>query len=168
MPKSTFRVIDGCPVHEIIAPFIYVCLRDAHTTAASIYRGDDARAILNRHGKHSQYQLYHADAGERAAWGIEGEPDRPGESTHELYSDGAAYVHFAPRTRLDYWMQGFDVPTDASGRVMEAAKKHGWELFRPYHSGVEVHHLNFREQPKPHTKRMHLRLVAVRARLPRR
>jgi hypothetical protein len=163
-----YRVIDGCPARLTIAPYIAVLMADAKTVADSIYRGDDARAILNAHGKHSQYQLYHATAVERIAWGIDGQPDRPGESTHELLSDGRAYPHIPARERLAWWQQGFDVPTEDASRCIEVAHSHGWELFRPYDSGVEIHHLNFRSQPSPHSTRMRLRIIRLRATLPRR
>ena len=145
MPQ--FQLIDGCPVFDDIAPYIRVCLDDAAATATSIYRGDDARAILNAHGKHSQFQLYHATAAERVAWGILGQPDAPGHSSHELYSDGNAFYGVPDGGRLAWWQQGFDVPTEQSNAVIAAAAHRGWVLARPYGSGVEVHHLNFAQEP---------------------
>ena len=80
---AEFLIIDGCPVFDDIGPYIQVCLDDAGAIATSIYRGDDARAILNANGKHSQRQ-YHCitpPRAERLAWGVLGTPDAPGHSS---------------------------------------------------------------------------------------
>jgi hypothetical protein len=163
MAKHEFRVIDTCPCPKLVAPYIYICLTDAKTAAASIYRGDDARHLLNKYGHHSQYQLVHATPAERVAWDILGTPDPVGESTHELKSDGEAYPAFPIHADLLWWMQGFDVPTADSQRVIEAAARRDWVLFRPYKVGVEIHHLCFLHEPKPHTKAMAIRIKHLRS-----
>ncbi len=162
-----FRVVQGCPVGRNIAPYIAIVVNDARTTLDSIYRGDDARAILNAHGHHSQWQLVHATPVQRAAWGILGTPDPVGQSTHEMRSDGNAYPSVPIGDRLpEWWMQGFDVNTAQADRVIAAARRYGWELWRPYGTGAELHHLNFRSRPRP-TRRTALRIVRLRHTLPR-
>lgn len=144
----SFRVIQGCPVRADIAPYIAMCVDDVRAEVESIYRGDGARAILNKHGKHSQYQLYHATPAERAAWGVLGTPNRPGHSTHELFSDGVAFPGVPDGQPLPWWCQGFDVNDADAQNVINAAARHGWILFRPYGSGIEYHHLCFLHRPK--------------------
>lgn len=164
-----FITIQGCPVFADIGPYIAVCINDAHAEIASIYRGDDARAILNRHDKHSQFQLVHATPAERIAWQILGTPNPVGHSTHELFSDGRAFPQFPDGTRLPWWCQGFDVPDIYVEAVIAAAAKHGWKLFRPYGPGVEFHHLCFEHEPtrpKPGTI-MWARIWRIRATYPR-
>lgn len=167
MAKHEFRVIQGLPCPKNIAPYIAIVLNDAKAQANSIYRGDDARSILNRHGHHSQYQLYHATPAQRRAWGILGTPDRPGTSTHELKSDGRAYRR-PVGADLAWWQQGFDVNDWQVAAVKAAANRHHWQLFQPYPTGAEHHHLNFRVEPKPHSLKDRLRILRLRATLPRR
>lgn len=169
MNQRYFIVIDGCPCFADVGPYIEICLQDANATATSIYRGDDARAILNAHGHHSQSQLYHATPAERVAWGILGQPDAPGHSSHELYSDGNRFYGVPDGQRLAWWQQGFDVISSESDAVIAAAARHGWRLARPYSSGVEVHHLNFASKPsRPRVvSRDWTRLWTIRLRYPR-
>jgi hypothetical protein len=145
--EHVFRVIRGCPVPEDIAPYIWLATEGC--TVDSIYRGDDARALLNKYGKHSQKQLYNATPAERSAWGVEGQPNAPGHSSHEQYSDGVAYPHIPSGHPLAWWQIGFDVADADVPRVISQAARYGWHVFRPYRSGVEFHHLNFASQPLP-------------------
>jgi hypothetical protein len=177
--RHQFRVIGGCPCPKNIAPYIAIVLKEARSPATSIYRGDDARHILNNHGKHSQRQLYeislNGSVAERERVGLPpegGGVNRPGRSTHELFSDGVAYPHISSGRPLFWWQEGFDVNASpdrplAVNRCKSAARSHGWDLFEPYPRGIEFHHLNFKEVPKPHTLRMKLRIIRVRAFLPR-
>lgn len=160
---SAFRTIQGCPVHADIAPYIAICLLDCGAVVNSIYRGSDAAAILHRHGKHSQaelYQLFLDGAGNPA--------NPPGFSSHELRSDGVAYP-VARGEPLAWWQQGFDVNDTDVERVIAAGARYGWQLHRPYSSGSEFHHLNFRIQPpRPRAAtRLWARLWRLRATLPR-
>lgn len=164
---SNFRVIDGCPCNPLIAPYFYIVLHRVGAIAESIYRGDDAAAILNRHGKHSQGQLFRAwERGEATKFGILGEPDRPGTSTHELRSDAVAYTGPIGR-KLEWWQQGIDIDDAHVDAVIRVARdEHGWEMHRPYASGAEHHHVNFRSRPVARgTTR--LRVIQLRATLPR-
>jgi lysozyme len=53
-------------------------------------------------------------------------------------------------------------------KLIEAAKHYGWDLFQPYPSGSEAHHLNFRRRPKmplapkgPPPRPIHLRNAKI-------
>lgn len=175
--KHEFRVIDGCPCPKLIAPYIYICLKDSRTTSDSIYRGNDsaARRILNAHHKHTQEQLFqislHGTPAEREAVGLSpggGGVNEPGFSTHELKSDAVAYRSVPAGDNLAWWQEGWDMEEPSMCEaVIKAARSHGWIVFQPYHSGSELHHLNFRFEPSPHTRRMAIRIKFLRARLPR-
>lgn len=156
-----FRVIQECPANKWIAPYIAIVCNDAHATINSIYRGNDAAVILHRHGKHTQselYQMYLHGQGNPA--------NPPGYSTHELKSDGAAYSYMPRGTSLQWWQQGFDVNDADVEHVIKQADWHNWILFRPYSSGSEYHHLNFKSKPRPtgHTLK---RIWRLRSTLPR-
>ncbi len=156
----SFRIVGGCPVNATLAPYIEILRRESGCTINSLYRGRDARAILQRHGKHDQAWLYeHLPAGVA---------NPPGISTHELRSDGRAYPSIPVGQPLQWWQQGIDVNDADVPAVKAAARKYGWIVFQPYKVGVEVHHLNFIKQPKARTRRTRARLIYLRARLPRR
>jgi hypothetical protein len=162
-----FRVIQECPAPERISPFIVLVLQGA--TVNSVYRGSDAEPILNRYGKHSQAQLYQGYVDHRPGY-LPANP--PGFSTHELKSDGAAYPDVPRGHDLEWWMQGFDVNDSEVDDVERQATLRGWELFRPYSSGSEYHHLNFKRAPgpSPHGVRVPVtarRIEVVRNQLPR-
>lgn len=159
--KHDFRTVQGCPVGRNLAPYIAIVVNDAHATVNSIYRGKDAEALLNRHGKHSQAQLYAMYLN-----GTGAPANQPGFSTHEQKSDGVAYT--VPHGHdLGWWQVGFDVNDSDVDRCITAARRFGWILHRPYPSGSEFHHLNFKVQPHP-TPRTALRILRLRATLPRR
>jgi len=163
MAKHKFRVVQGCPCPINIAPYIEIVTQDAKAMVNSIYRGADAERLLNAHGHSSQRQLY-------TGW-IERRPgylpaNPPGFSTHELRSDGVAYPSVPRSAELPWWCQGFDVNDADVPHVKAAAARYGWEVWQPYSSGSEVHHLNFRRQPRP-TRRTAARIVRLRLTLPR-
>lgn len=164
MAKHAFRVVQGCPCPQNIAPYIAIVLNDTKAFVNSIYRGADAEKLLNAHGHMSQAQLYSGWEQRRVGF-LPANP--PGFSTHELKSDGVAYPHVPRGHDLPWWCQGFDVNDSEVVRVIAAAHRYGWELWRPYSSGSELHHLNFRRQPKP-TRRTAVRIVRLRLTLPRR
>jgi hypothetical protein len=163
--RHEFRVVQGSPVPKNIAPYIALITDEAHAKVQSIYRGDDARSILNAHGKHSQRQLYDGWNKRRPGYAP---ANPPGYSTHEQKSDGVAYK--TPRGRdLAWWQVGFDVNDSDVKRVIAAAKRHGWTVTQPYKSGSEYHHLNFAKQPRPKTPAMLARIRRLRDKqLPRR
>jgi hypothetical protein len=157
---ADFRTIQGSPCNSLIAPYIAIVVNDARATVNSIYRGDDAAAILHRHGKHTQRELY------AMFLNGQGNPaNPPGFSTHELRSDGSAYP--VPRGRaLERWQQGFEVNDSDVREVIRQAARHGWQLWQPYPGSSEFHHLNFRVRPRP-TVHTVARIVRLRATLPR-
>lgn len=158
--KHDFRTVQNCPVGMLQAPYIAIIANDAKATVNSIYRGTDAEAILNKHGKHSQAQLYDMFLNH------EGAPaNPPGFSTHEQKSDGAAYPLIPRGHDLAWWQVGFDVNDSDVTNCIRAAGRYGWHLWRPYMSGVEFHHLNFHEEPKPGGQEA--RIERLRATLPR-
>lgn len=159
-----FRIIQGCPCPKNIAPYIELVTQRAHAQVESIYRGDDARALLNKYGHHSQQQLYDATPTQRREWGILGTPNKPGQSTHELKSDDRAYPVLLGHN-LAWWQQGFDVNDADAENCVIAAQHFGWHLWRPYPGSVEDHHLNFREKPKP--GKYVLSIIKLRLTLPK-
>jgi hypothetical protein len=152
------RVIDGCPVPASIAPYVYLVLRDAKQTANSIYRGEDAKAVLHAHGKRTQAEI-HRD--------LPAISNPPGFSSHELRGDGVT----GPRgERLPEWAIGVDSGSDTQASMhalAAAAGRRGWTIWHPYKRGVEAHHWSFRRRPRPRGPKQLAHLVAARARLPR-
>ena len=150
-----FYVIDGCPVPKDVAPYIDLILRRAGLTASSIYRGNDpeARAIMHRHGKHTQYELWNATPLQRARWGVTGIPNTPGHSAHELAS----------------WHVGVDSgpnTDDTRKRILSAAAHYNLHVHFPYNSVVEYHHWEFLKKPTYDGKRLYkTRVLMTRAKL---
>lgn len=143
--RLRFAIIDRCPVPRAIAVQVRVLKAEVpHARLQSCYRGNAAKGLLHRLGKSTQAMLY---------WGFLrhlpgfSPANPPGRSTHELFSDGVAYRGPVGRP-LSSWQVGMDWNDDAIADLQRAAHKHGWELFRPYHSGSEYHHLNFRKRPR--------------------
>ena len=161
---AKFRVIQGCPVNSTLAPYIQILIDDCarkgkRVNVNSLYRGEDARSILNRHGKRSQGQLYRDLP--------RGVANPPGQSSHELRSDGRAFSGPVGR-RLQWWQQGIDLNDDEVQAFISAGRSRGWVIYRPYKSGVERHHVNFAARPKPRGPRTRAKLIYLRAKLPRR
>lgn len=140
-----FEVIDNCPVPVQIAPQVRLLKHDVpKAVLQSAYRGDQAAGLLRRLGKSTQAMLYRGWLKRLPGFNP---ANPPGFSTHELHSDGVAYR--GPRGRIiRAWGCGLDWNDDAVGDLIQAAHRRGWELFRPYKSGSEHHHLNFRKYPK--------------------
>jgi hypothetical protein len=157
-------LVQGSPVYNDIGPYISILATDAKATVNSIFRGPAAQELLNAHGKHSQAQLYQGFI-DREPGFLPANP--PGFSTHELRSDGAAYPSVGRGDRLAWWQQGFDVNDSDVDRVIAQGHTHGWVLWRPYDSGSEFHHLNFRQRPGPGPRTI-ARIYRLRATLPRR
>jgi hypothetical protein len=153
----SFVVIQGCPSNPAIGPYFALLAKWSNATVNSIYRGDDAKAILHAHGKHTQRELFETLPA--------GTANPPGRSTHELRSDGVPYAGPIGR-KLEWWQQGIDVNDGDVARMILHAKRHGWDLFQPYKSGVEFHHLNFRSRPKSHSFDR-VQIIRLRATLPR-
>ncbi len=154
---SNFLVIQGCPCNPMIAPYFALLVAETRATVNSIYRGEDAAAILHAHGHHTQAELYRELP--------PGTANPPGRSTHELRSDGVAYSGPVGR-HLEWWQQGIDVNDSDVRRMIAAAERHGWHMWQPYHAGVEFHHLNFYHQPRARGW-TRARIIRYRATLPR-
>lgn len=156
-----FRVIDGCPVPASVAPYVHMVLRRAGQTASSVYRGEDARELLHRHGKRTQAEI-HRD--------LPAISNPPGRSMHELRSDAVAKAGPVGR-HLEEWEVGIDSGGDSEHdkQAINAAAKHfGWEAYHPYTRGVEGHHWGFRRRPRPRSAGQRAQLIVLRAKLPSR
>lgn len=139
---AKYVIIGGCVAPKKLAPVLAEIQQETGCSYASIYRGEDAAALLHTLGKHTQAEIYY-----EFTHGEEPNPaNPPGRSTHECRSDGVPYP--APIGRnLAYWQCGIDVDDAHVEAFIAAAAKHGWSAFRPYSSGSEYHHVNFRKLP---------------------
>lgn len=175
-PDPKFLIIDGCPCPFEVAPQVYMVLRRAGQTASSIYRGEDAKAILHHLGKHTQGELYwlseHGTPAEREAAGLPaggGGVNREGRSEHECKSDGVGKAG-PPGRDLPRWQVGVDsgTNTDESRAAITSAGAHfGWVVAHHYDAGVERHHWCFDEPPRPSPATKH-QIARLAATLPRR
>lgn len=152
-----FVTIQGNPVFADIGAYWAIVVNDAGVGVNSIYRGQDAAKILHAHGKHTQQELI--DLGYPA--------DSPTTSSHCLKSDSSGRWGVPVGGDLAWWQQGVDVNDDAVDKCFVAARKHGWELWHPYPTGSEYHHLNFRHRPTPNSVKDRARLIRLRLTLPR-
>lgn len=134
-----YAVIDGCPCPRPMYPLLRKLEKETGCSFNSIYRGDDVAALLHRNGKSTQRELY-----EKFLRG-EGAPANPPTlGTHILIGDGTVG---RVGERLRWWRCGIDVNDSDVSELIAAAKRHGWELYQPYSSPSEFHHLNFRRRP---------------------
>lgn len=156
--RVKLRVIDGCACPASVAPYVYLVVRRARQTASSIYRGEDAKAVLHRHGKRTQAEIHR---------------DMPlisnpaGRSTHELRSDGVAWPGPVGR-KLEEWQVGVDSggdDHDSKMAINAAATHYGWATFHPYARGVEGHHWGFKHQPRAKGVKQRAMIIATRAKL---
>ena len=139
-----FEVIDNCPVPAAIARQVRLLKRDVPSAVLqSAYRGDEAAGLLKRLGKSTQAMLYNGWLRRLPGFNP---ANPPGRSTHELRSDGVAYRGPVGRP-IRAWGCGLDWNDAAVPALIVAARKRGWILVQPYHSGAEFHHLNFRKRP---------------------
>lgn len=137
------KVLDGCAVPKPLFPILRKLKSDVPgLTYNSVYRGDDAAAILHRHGKSTQRELFDGFVRGLPGFAPANPPDR---GTHILIGDGTVGRLFE---KLKFWQCGIDVNDSLVHAVIAAAAKHGWELYQPYPTGSEFHHLNFRKRPR--------------------
>lgn len=138
-----YKVIDNCPVPEVLYDELVAIKAATGVVFNSIYRGKDAEALLHRLGKRSQAELY--DGFVRGLPGFN-PANPPGRSTHECFNDGVAYP-LPAGVRLPSWMCGID--SSWSAGVTEAAGKRGWTVTLTYPgSPREAQHVNFRKKPR--------------------
>lgn len=160
-----FRIVGGCPCPALVAPYYAILVHETGSHVESIYRGDDARDLLHRHGKHTQSEVIALHARGVAGFG----PANPvNESSHCLFNDGIAVRGLPIHARLEEWEVGFDVRDEDVKKMIDRAAHYGWVLRQPYTSGSEFHHLNFARRPVARNGVTRARIVMWRARLPRR
>ena len=135
---SKYVYVDDCPCPRQLAPILLEIKKETGVSFNSIYRGTDARAMLNAKGKKDQAWLY--------ANLPRGVANPPGVSTHELRNDGVAYKGWRGMP-LRFWQCGLDI--NGSQTFVRAAAKHGFVATITYPtSSAERHHVNFRKEPK--------------------
>lgn len=157
-----FVEIDSCPVPARLGPVVIAIKNKSGETLVSCYRGSDPNGvrILRANGKMSQKELYEGF--------VEGRPgfnpaNRPGQSTHELRSDGVAYRGPVGR-RLLSWQVGMD--WTRAHEVVEVARRFGFTATITYpNNPKEQHHVNFRRAPRIVTSIRSLRRGSTGARV---
>lgn len=141
-----FVVIDQCPVPRRLARKVKALKRDVPSARLnSCYRGNAARRLLHKLGKHTQAELY-------AGW-VKRLPgyypaNPPGFSSHELRSDGNAFFGKPRGASIPWWQCGMDWNDQDIPKLKAAAANRGWRLVQPYPSGSEFHHVNFSGRPR--------------------
>jgi hypothetical protein len=111
--------------------------------ASSIYRGEDAAAILHRHGKSTQAEIHRQ---------LPAISNPPGFSQHELRSDGVGNPHVPRGGHLHEWQVGVDSGGNdavSKARIETAARHYGWHIRHPYSRGVEGPSLVLRDPSPP-------------------
>ncbi len=135
-----YIVIDHCPAPAKLVPSLRRIKDKTGCVYLSIYRGKDARAILEANGKHDQAWIF--------AHYPPGVANPPGRSTHELKNDGSAYRGWMGMP-LRWWQCGIDVDNAHVAAFIKAANEEGWIASITYPtSKIEYHHVNFRKEPK--------------------
>jgi hypothetical protein len=155
-----YTLVNCSPVPAPMAPIVSHLLRVSGASLQSAYRGTDASALLARCGKHDQAYLYNGWVRRLPGFNP---ANPPGRSTHELRSDGIAYRGPVGR-RLRWWQIGLDIDDAHVAAFIAAAAKDGWLVFRPYPSGSEYHHVNFKKKPRIHLPALKRGQKAVRVR----
>jgi hypothetical protein len=128
----TLEVIDGCACPRQLVPFLEMLKRDTGVVYNSLYRGEDAAAILHKHGKHTQAELF------KSMHGVGVNP--PDRGSHVLRGDGTEGKLHAP---LDPMRCGIDVDDGQVLRMIGAAPRRGIRMKQTYpNSRAEFHHAN--------------------------
>lgn len=156
---AKYVLIDGCPCPRDPAPYVARVLKKAGQHANSIYRGEDAKALLHANGKSTQAEIHKQ---------FPAISNPPGFSSHELRGDGTVGARGA---KLPDWMIGVDSGTDSPhdvAAIEAAARSFGWVAHHPYTRGVEHHHWGFKTQPKARNPVQRMHLALERARMPKR
>jgi len=114
--------------------------------------GDRRAGYAERYGKASQAKLYSCDQSRRRTGRCPSTcpscnpANRPGRSSHELRSDGAAFRGPIGR-QLAWWELGLDCSD--TDRLLATLRRLGYTVRRPYSSPSEAHHINFTGNPGP-------------------
>lgn len=143
MAKAKYVIYDDNVAPRQLVPFLKELKAKSGCTYNSIYRAADAEALLHKIGKQSQTELYD---GYRLGMPGYNPANKPGQSTHELCSDGVPYAGPVGR-KLVWWQCGIDVNDADIPHVLAAAKSLGWAMEQPYPSGSEYHHVNLKAEP---------------------
>jgi len=139
-----FAQIDGCAVPRAYFPVFRKLKAKSGCTYNSIDREDAAAGILHKYGKHTQAEVIKLHEEGVPGFG----PANPvNETSHCRFNDGVVRPDLPAGARLPAWQVGFDVDDDQVDDVIRAAHELGWDVFQPYSSGSEKHHLNFRRKP---------------------
>lgn len=151
-PWSTVQ-FDDTPVMYGLARV----LQDArdHGARFTVTSADRRKGVPERYGKLSQAALYLGWIARRAGFNP---ANPPGRSTHELRSDAVAYRGPVGRP-LHWWQLGIDADDAGVGDLLRTLQRLGYAVFRPYHSGSEHHHFNFRRSPLRRWKKRHGRIA---------
>lgn len=139
-------VIQDCAVPYELSELVETLKRDVpRAVLQSAYRGDDAKALLHAHGKHTQRELYNAYnfVKPRPSW-AQNPANPPDRGSHLLIGDGTVGKLFS---RLEIRQCGLDWNDGEIPELIAAAKRRGWTLYQPYRSGSEYHHLCARDWP---------------------
>lgn len=142
-----FVSVDCCPCPAQLAPVLLRIKAATGCVYQSIYRGSDpkARKILDACGKHDQAYLYRMHGIDPLHFAP---ANPPGQSTHELRSDGVAYRTVLPRRALAWWQVGIDVDDAHVQAFIREAAREGYTATVTYPSSPrEYHHVNFRKKP---------------------
>jgi hypothetical protein len=117
-----------------------------------------AEPFLRELGKMSQQQLYDCFKAWKASQphrcpehchGNCNPANSPGQSTHERFNDGKAYLFWPPFLKIPVWTRGIDVQRDRVAAFCEEARREGFTVTLTYPgSAKEAQHVNFRKKPK--------------------
>jgi hypothetical protein len=141
------EAFDTCPVSHVVALVLDDC-RD-HGISFGVISGDRRDGIAQRFGHQSQAQVYAAFL---AGTGLPANP--PNSSTHEYVNGGnggtPAFSSAPAGAKLDASKLGLDLRSNAEASAFcAAAAKLGYDVFQPYKTGTELHHVCIRSNPVP-------------------
>lgn len=126
----------ACPVE--IAEFVSVIMQRTHSKPNSLYRGDDALALLHRYGKHTQRELYNGyNSSPRPSW-AKYPANPPDKGSHILLGDAIFGKLHEP---LDPRSCGQDWNDELIPQILKLGSVLGWDLVQLYKTGSEYHHV---------------------------
>lgn len=135
---------DGTPVSRGLALMLKDCRE--HGWSGYLVSGDRREGVAERYGKKSQAFLYRCSQNCVPACGGDCNPaNPPNSSTHEYVNGGnggtPAYSSVPVGAKLDWARLGLDV--GESDELIRVAHSLGYQLFRPYPTSSEWHHVNY-------------------------
>lgn len=133
---------DGTPCFRGQALMLQDCRE--HGWSGALVSGDRRAGVAEKYGKSSQAALYFG-----FEHGLPGflPANPPGHSSHEL-RDGPGNLPYPGQdgSALQWWQLGLDV--SEWDQLVAVAKRLGYNLQQPYHSGSELHHVNLFSNPR--------------------